>query len=148
MKTRDGEWQLLEISIDRHTARVNLNRPPVNALNQALIAELTAAARSLGKRREVWVVALTASGMTFCAGADLKERAGIPQRQVGSVIKNIQRMVAAWMKVEQPVIAGIQGAALGVAMPDSPKPLLDAARHVANEGLAQFVTDLTAGKWD
>ena len=45
-------------------------------------------------------------------------------------------------------LAMIQGAGLGVAMPDSPQPLLDAARHVANEGLAQFVTDLAAGKWD
>ena len=42
----------------------------------------------------------------------------------------------------------IQGAALGVAMPRSPKELQEAARHVANEGLAQFVIDLVAGKWD
>jgi Cof subfamily protein (haloacid dehalogenase superfamily) len=42
----------------------------------------------------------------------------------------------------------IHGAGLGVAMPGSPKPLLEAARHVANEGLAQFVTDVVAGKWD
>ncbi len=45
-------------------------------------------------------------------------------------------------------VAMIQGAGLGVAMPHSPKELLQAARHVANEGLAQFVADLVAGKWD
>jgi Cof subfamily protein (haloacid dehalogenase superfamily) len=45
-------------------------------------------------------------------------------------------------------LAMIQGAGLGVAMPNSPKPLLDAAGHVATEGLAAFVTDLAAGKYD
>ncbi len=113
MKTRDGEWQLLQVSLRDHTAEVTLNRPPVNALNRDLIAELTSAAQSFKKRDDVWVVKLTSSSETFCAGADLKERAGIPNARVASVIRNIQRMIAAWLEVRQPVVAGVRGAALG-----------------------------------
>ncbi len=113
MKTRDGGWKLLQISLQDHLAQVVLDRPPVNALNRDLIRELTSAARSFEKRPEVWVVSLTSSSRTFCAGADLKERAAIPNAQVGSVVRSIQRMIAAWLEIRQPVIAGIRGAALG-----------------------------------
>jgi hypothetical protein len=45
-------------------------------------------------------------------------------------------------------ISMIRGAGLGVAMPDAPQEVRDAARHVAVEGLAAFVTGLLAGKFD
>lgn len=113
MKTRDDEWRLLRVILRGHIAEVVLNRPPVNALNRELIAELTSVARSLTRQPDVWVVALTSSSPTFCAGADLKERATIPNAKVASVVRSIQRMIAAWMSIRQPVIAGINGAALG-----------------------------------
>ncbi len=113
MKTRDDGWQLLRVSLRDHVAEVVLNRPPVNALNRDLIAELTSVARSFARQSDVWVVTLTSSSRTFCAGADLKERATIPNAKVSSVVKSIQRMIAAWMEIRQPVIAGIHGAALG-----------------------------------
>lgn len=113
MKVRREGWHCLEVSIEDHTARVRLYRPPVNALNRELVSELTAAARSLARRSDVWVVALTARGSHFCAGADLKERAGIPNTSVIGIVRNIQKMTAAWLNMPQPVIAGIRGAALG-----------------------------------
>jgi len=113
MKTRDDGWQFLRVSLREHTAHVDLNRPPVNALNRDLIAELTSVARSFAKRTEVWAVALSSSNRSFCAGADLKERATIPGSRVASIVRSIQRMIAAWLEIKQPVIAGIRGAALG-----------------------------------
>ena len=41
----------------------------------------------------------------------------------------------------------IRGAGLGVAMPHAPRSLLDAAGHVAREGLAAFIGQLAAGEF-
>jgi len=42
----------------------------------------------------------------------------------------------------------IRGAGLGVAMPKAPRVLLDAADHVAADGLADFIRRLLAGQFD
>jgi len=101
------------LSVSEHIARLDIHRPPVNALNQELVRELTQTARLLSKRKDVWLVSITSSLNTFCAGADLKERAMISTSRVASTVKTIQQMVRAWVSVPQPVVAGIRGAALG-----------------------------------
>jgi enoyl-CoA hydratase/carnithine racemase len=103
----------LSLTVSSHLARIDLHRPPVNALNNEFVKELTQTARLLAKRKDVWLVSITSSLPTFCAGADLKERAAIPAHRVASTVKKIQQMVRAWIAVPQPVIVGIQGAALG-----------------------------------
>ncbi len=103
----------VEVSISDHIARVLLNRPPVNALNRSLVAELTETAQVLSKNKKVWVVALTGTDRIFSAGADLKERAAMDKSQVARTVRNIQRMVLAWISIPQPVVAGVRGAALG-----------------------------------
>lgn len=109
-------YQHISIKIENHIARVILNRPPVNAMNKELVAELVYAAEQFKNNNEVWIVAVTAEGKTFCAGADLKERAGVPQDQVINFVKGIQSVAASWCDIPQPVIMGIQAAALGGGM--------------------------------
>ena len=106
-------YQHLTFNVTGHIAHVRLNRPPVNALNRRLVSELTSLANDLQGMAKVWIVELSATGKTFCAGADLKERATIPDAKVGEVVGKIQAMTYAWMQVPQPVVVGIQGAALG-----------------------------------
>ena len=106
-------YQHLSLTIENHIARVTLNRPPVNALGRELTAELIDAATQFKTDEEVWVIAVRAEGKVFCAGADLKERAGTSQDQVIGIVKGIQSVIAAWCEIPQPVIMGIHGAALG-----------------------------------
>ncbi len=55
-----------------HVAEVWLNRPEVrNAFNDGVIAELTAAFRTLGAEGELRAIVLGGHGKAFCAGADL-----------------------------------------------------------------------------
>lgn len=55
-----------------HVAEVWLNRPEVrNAFNDGVIAELTAAFRTLGAKPDLRVIVLAGHGKAFCAGADL-----------------------------------------------------------------------------
>ena len=103
----------VQLEVKDHVARVRLDRPPVNALNHDLVAELTELAGSIQQNGDIWIVALRASGHVFCAGADLKERAVLTQSEVIQAVKNIQDMVVAWIEVPQPVLAAVHGAALG-----------------------------------
>ena len=109
----DAPWKYVELQVEDHIAHVRLNRPPVNALGRDLVAELAELARFLHQNEGAWVVTLKASGHVFCAGADLKERALEPQSQVIRTVKRIQRMVAAWIELPQPVLVAVHGAALG-----------------------------------
>ena len=55
-----------------HVAEVWLNRPEVrNAFNDGVIAELTAAFRTLGADAQLRAIVLGGHGKAFCAGADL-----------------------------------------------------------------------------
>ncbi len=106
-------YQHIILKIENHIARVTLNRPPVNALNRELVEELVDLAAQLKSNEEVWIVVVTANGKTFCAGADLKERSGVPQEQVMNFVKGIQMVAASWCELPQPVIMGIHAPALG-----------------------------------
>jgi len=62
----------LDITRDGPVARVFLNRPEVrNAFNSAVIAEITAAFRSLGADDTLRAIVLGGHGKAFCAGGDL-----------------------------------------------------------------------------
>ena len=98
-------------------ARVTLNRPKKrNALNAAMIAELSRHVARLGDDPHVRVVALRGAGGDFCAGADLAELAasrdlgpeeGLAQAQhLGDVFVAVRRL-------PKPIVAVVEGHALG-----------------------------------
>ncbi|HVP37769.1 MAG TPA: enoyl-CoA hydratase-related protein [Candidatus Saccharimonadales bacterium] len=103
----------VRLAVEDHVARVELDRPPVNALNRPFVAELREAAVALGGRPDVWVVVVTSRQRAFSAGADLKERAAMPEAEVLSAVEGIQGLIRAWGEVPQPVLMGLEGAALG-----------------------------------
>ena len=62
----------VSIARDGAIARVTLDRAQLhNAFDESLIADLTAAFRSLGEDAAVRAVVLTGAGKSFSAGADL-----------------------------------------------------------------------------
>jgi methylglutaconyl-CoA hydratase len=107
------QFRNLSFSIDRHVARVELQRPPVNALNSAFVNELTSLARTIRLDPDVWVVTVRSTLPVFCAGADLKERAFSTAVGVKAAVKKIQLMVRAWLDIPQPVLVRLEGPAMG-----------------------------------
>ncbi|MEY2685561.1 MAG: hypothetical protein RJA09_2706, partial [Pseudomonadota bacterium] len=67
-------YEHLLLTVEDRIATVTLNRPPVNAQNAALRAEITEVFDLLSDREDVMVVVLTGSGKVFSAGADIRER--------------------------------------------------------------------------
>ena len=86
----------------------------MNAFNFALLRALAAAIEALRFRRDVRTVIITGAGQrAFCAGADLKERAGLTPVQVREFIHTIRNLFTTIEDLNKPVIAAVNGIALG-----------------------------------
>ncbi len=96
-------------------AIVTLNRPQVmNAINFDMLLSLRERMENLQSDPEVRVVIITGAGeKAFCAGADLKERAGFNEQQVREYIHTIRSLFSFVEALNKPVIAAINGVALG-----------------------------------
>jgi methylglutaconyl-CoA hydratase len=108
---------MLKLEIDKHVARIILDRPDVhNAFNDELIGRVTDAFTDLGQREEIRAIILAGNGKSFCAGADLnwmKRMVEYSHEQNVEDARAAARMFLAIAKCPKPVIARIHGAALG-----------------------------------
>ncbi len=104
----------LKVKIDNKTAIVTLDHPPVNALSPAVLKEIQAEFEALGKNDDVRAIVLTGAGNhAFCAGADLKEFAGVDPKQAQEIAKLGHAAMNAIEDCQKPVIAAINNLALG-----------------------------------
>jgi E-phenylitaconyl-CoA hydratase len=94
-------------------AVITLNRPAVrNALNRELSQALMEALQRVRTDEDIRVAVLAGAGRTFCAGADLKERAQsgrAADASVASVIEASRAASLARLPMEKPLIAAIDG---------------------------------------
>ncbi|MGB2188566.1 MAG: enoyl-CoA hydratase-related protein, partial [Candidatus Puniceispirillaceae bacterium] len=88
-------------------AVIEIDRPPVNAINHDIRAGLVAALAAIAADAEVDRIILAGAGDIFAAGADAGEF-GLPMVQ-----PDLPSVVAALESVTVPVIAAIRGACLG-----------------------------------
>ncbi|MFN8010870.1 MAG: enoyl-CoA hydratase-related protein [Holophagaceae bacterium] len=100
---------------DEGLVLLGLDRPASkNALGRQLLGELEAAFASLAADTACRVVVLhSLVDGVFCAGADLKERAGMSPEEAEAFVKRLRAAFTALERLPMPVIAGIDGAALG-----------------------------------
>lgn len=96
-------------------AVLTLNQPErANALSKQLLSDFQTALEKLHTDRSVRAVIITGSGeKAFCAGADLKERHGMAAEEVKQAVKQIGTVIGEIERLPKPVIAAINGAALG-----------------------------------
>lgn len=96
-------------------AVVTLDRPDkMNALSRHMALELGRIGRELVATEGVRAVVITgAGGQAFCSGADLKERKGMSEAQVRELLI-LYRTELSWLdSFPAPVIAALNGLALG-----------------------------------
>lgn len=94
---------------------LTLNRPEVmNSLSFDLLRALQQEVEAIRFMTDVRVVIITGSGeKAFCSGADLKERATMNPAQVKEYILTIRNLFTAIEYMNKPVIAAVNGIALG-----------------------------------
>lgn len=112
----------LQIDISEHIMLVTLNRPDVhNAIShRGMIAEILETCDIANKDKTIHAMILTGAGKSFCAGGNIKDMRDKSdmfsgdQAKLEQAYKNgIQQIPLALAKLEVPVIAAINGAAVG-----------------------------------
>jgi enoyl-CoA hydratase/carnithine racemase len=128
-------------------AEITLNRPEaMNSISSAMAAELTRACAELAAAPEVRVVVFGAAGeRAFCAGADLKERAGMTDADIMRQRPVIRAVFGALLALPQPAIAAVHGFALGGGCELALSCDLVVADETATFGLPEVTVGLVPG---
>jgi enoyl-CoA hydratase len=92
---------------------LRIDRPPVNAINSQVHAELLAVATEAGRRSEVRAVVLYGGERAFAAGADITEMADLGPAEIGAFGATLTAAIDAVARLPKPVIAAVTGYALG-----------------------------------
>src|SRR5215212_2886555 len=100
---------------DEGIAIIKINRPDVlNALNKETMSELSTAIDIVGADDKIKVVIITGAGeRSFCAGADLRYVVNIDPIEAERYATFIHGLLNKIENLEKPVIAAINGYALG-----------------------------------
>ena len=108
----------VQVDVKDYVAVVTLNRPPVNATSRAMREELIRVFDALPDRDDVRAVVLTGAGKIFCAGADIKERTKLTGEpgEYNELNRLAREMFYAILECPKPVVAAVNGVALGAGM--------------------------------
>ena len=113
MKTAYGDH--LKVTLEGHVATVTIDRPPNNHVSVELMSDLADALESLDNSNNCRAVVLASAGKAFCAGADLVAPDGIAGKGMGGINALYDQAVRLF-SVETPIIAAVQGAAVGAGL--------------------------------
>ncbi|OZM73936.1 enoyl-CoA hydratase [Amycolatopsis antarctica] len=106
-----GEFVRLEV--EGGVGTIRLERPPVNALNNQVQAELAGLAREASTRDDVRAVILYGGEKTFAGGADIKEMAARTYVEMTEFGADLTNTLSALAAIPKPTVAAITGYALG-----------------------------------
>lgn len=108
------EFPNLHYEVAEGISLITMNRPQaMNALNSALLADFTAVLDEIERDAEVRIVIITGAGKAFIAGADIAEMRGYSTLEGREFCLLGQRLIRRLEELEKPVIAAVNGFALG-----------------------------------
>jgi 2-(1,2-epoxy-1,2-dihydrophenyl)acetyl-CoA isomerase len=114
--------EFVRFRIEQGLAWITLDRPSArNALDDAMREALLAALARVGEDADIRAAVLTATGDTFCPGADLwsgKRLTGPPHPGLARALmkRNSQRLIRTILDLEKPIIAAVNGVAAGLGV--------------------------------
>jgi 3-hydroxypropionyl-coenzyme A dehydratase len=110
-----SSMKYVQIDLQNDIAIIKINRPEaLNAMNLDVISELTRAIDLISVDTGIKVLIITGSGeRSFCAGADISYMVNIDPVTAEQYASSAQSMLNKIEKMEKPVIAAINGFALG-----------------------------------
>jgi enoyl-CoA hydratase len=107
-------YQILKTEIQEGIAIVTISRPEaMNALNSKFFEEMNALLDEMENNKDVKVIILTGEGKAFVAGADISEMVNMNSEQGIKFSKTGQDTFNKIENLDKPVIAAVNGFALG-----------------------------------
>jgi cyclohexa-1,5-dienecarbonyl-CoA hydratase len=105
-----GEYQFIRYHVDGAVARLTLQRPEHNLLNEQVLRELADGIGIIAENRAVKIIVLDAAGKVFSAGVDIGEYTG---ERAFSMLDAFHAACIAMVEAPQPVLVIVDGAAIG-----------------------------------
>jgi len=135
----------VSLAIDRRSDGVwivTLNKPPANAVDLGVVADFGRAFTEIVEEPACKAVVLTGAGAIFCAGLDTKVVPAYSSEQQAELLRRINRMILQAYGLPKPLVAAINGHAVGAGMVLA----LVADRRVAAAGSYKLgLTEVAAG---
>lgn len=133
-------WETLRVVVEDRVAHVVLNRPGVlNAVNVQMTADLEQLVDWLGAHpEEVRAVIVTGEGEAFCAGDDLKELPSLSLEAARTLSLRQAQLYLAFEGLPQPIIAAVNGPAMGAGCVLANACDLRLASHAARFGMPEI----------
>ena len=126
-------------SLKEYTAYIKINRPPHNFFDTKLISQIADILEEMDKEKECRSIILSSEGKNFCAGADFSKSSFT---NGDNIYENLYKQALRLFRTKKPIIASIQGAAigggLGVALAADFRITCKEAKFSANFGKLGF----------
>lgn len=104
------EFQFVRYHLEGPVARLTLDRPEHNLLNERMLTEIAAGINSIGEKREIKLIVMDSAAKSFCGGIELGE---YTQRRVFQLLDAFHNAFSAMMDTSKPVLLVINGPAFG-----------------------------------
>lgn len=110
MTAGQGPFRFLRLEAEGGVRRLVLHRPPLNVLDIPMLRELEDAAAAVRGDPGASVLVVTGEGKAFCAGVDVADHT---EDRVEEMIRVFHGALTSLLTLEIPVVAAVNGAALG-----------------------------------
>ena len=104
------EFKHVKLKIEGSVARLTLNRPEHNLLNEGMLRELADGVGFAGDRDEVKLIVLDSACKVFCGGIDVGE---YTSQRVFQMLDAFHAAFAGMLETAKPVICVVNGPAIG-----------------------------------
>lgn len=135
----------IRVRIHRGVALVTLDRPPVNAFDREMYNQLRRTFRRLSDRADLRSAVLTGNGKVFCAGNDVKDFVDLDVDQSSEYLANVRIAFAQLFDCPVPVIAAINGSAVGTGIALTSLCDIRIAAETANFALPEIDVGVLGG---
>jgi enoyl-CoA hydratase/carnithine racemase len=105
--------EFVRVEVEGAVATIRLDRPPANALAHAVSLELQEAAEAVARDESVRAVVLWGGARIFAAGADIKAMVDFGPAEIDPDVSALEQACRDLEAIPKPVIAAINGYALG-----------------------------------
>ena len=105
--------EFVRVEVEDGVATIRVDRPKMNALNKQVQEEIRAAAAECTDRDDIKSVVVWGGERVFAAGADVKEMADMSYTDMVRRSGGLQSAFTAVAKIPKPVVAAVNGYALG-----------------------------------